>query len=473
MDHDTYSRLDATALVAMVRRQEVTPVALAEAALARIAALDPGLDAVVALDPVSALRDAAAVSRHLPLAGLPILIKDTNVDVAGFATRHGSRFYETAPPATQDSTLVGRLRAAGAIILGKTKTPEFAHDFVTEPVFGGPARNPWDRSRATGGSSGGAAVAVAAGMVPVAHGTDCGGSIRVPAAACGLVGLKPTRGRVPQGPDVGERVSGLNVEGVLTRTLRDTALLLDVIGGADAGAPSLAPSPAGTWRAALAAPPGALRIGVATRPPAGGVIARPIADAVQRTAEALAGEGHHLSTWDWPDTVGAGEAAAIFWQGEIAELIEARIAALGRDPRPDELEPVCRLAWLETRRRSVLDFLAAKAVQNRISRAMAAGFAGIDLLLTPTTADLPPPVGSFARLDYQDWCDAAYAYAPFTEIFNLTGQPAISLPVTISPEGLPVGVQLVGPFGGEAVLLPVARSLEEIFQWDLRRPPGI
>jgi amidase len=241
MTEDEYIREDAVGLAALVRRRAETPVQLVQQALARIEALDTGLGAVVALDRQAAIAQAEAVAHDLPLAGVPILIKDTNVDVAGFATRHGSRFYADAPIATADSTLVARLRAAGAVILGRSKTPEFASDFVTEPRFGGPARNPWNRGRATGGSSGGSAAAVAARMVPVAHGTDCGGSIRVPAAACGLVGLKPTRGRIPEGPEIGERVSGLNVEGVLTRSLRDTALLLDILSGPAPGAPTRRP----------------------------------------------------------------------------------------------------------------------------------------------------------------------------------------------------------------------------------------
>ncbi|HLY58588.1 MAG TPA: amidase [Stellaceae bacterium] len=461
MTEEEYAAADATALVALVNRGEAAPWIPTGHALARIAALDPTLGAVVALDGEGALAAARAVDRSLPLAGVPVLVKDTNVDVAGFATRHGSRFYADAPAATGDSELVRRLRAAGAVIVGRSKTPEFASDFVTEPVFGGPTRNPWNRDRAAGGSSGGSAAAVAARMVPAAHGTDCGGSIRVPAAACGLVGLKPTRGRIPQGPDVGERVSGMNVEGVLTRTVRDTALFLDMLAGPDPGAPYQAPHHAGSWRDALVAPSRRLTIGLTTTPPFGGAVAAPIAQATHRVAVALEAQGHAAVPWDWPDLTGFGEAAAVFWQGEIAELIEARIRALGREPGPDEIEPVCRRAWDETRSRSALDFLAAKSVQNRVSRAMSAAFAEIDVLLLPTTADFPPPIGAFVGLDYDAWCEAAYAYAPFTEIFNFTGQPAISLPVGLSEDGLPIGVQLAARFGEEALLLRLAPGFEE------------
>jgi amidase len=471
MTEDDLIAADAVGLASLIRRRALTPVEAVEHALARIERLDAGLGAVVALDRQGALAQAAAVTRDLPLAGVPVLVKDTNVDVAGFATRHGSRFYETAPVATRDSFLVGRLRAAGAVIVGRSKTPEFASDYVTEPRFGGPARNPWDRSRATGGSSGGAAAAVAARMVPVAHGTDCGGSIRVPASACGLVGLKPTRGRVPEGPEVGERVSGMNVEGVLTRSLRDTALLLDVLSGPAPGAPYQAPPPRLSFTAALGETPRGLRIGVTARPAAGGTIAPEIAEALERTAELLTDLGHHPVPWEWPDVAGAGEAAMVFWQAEIAELVEARIQQLGRLPGPDDLETVSRRAWEETGGRGVLEYLRAKSAQNRISRAMAEAFAPIDLLLTPTTAELPPAVGAWAGMEQEAWFEAAYRYAPFSEIFNMTGQPAISLPVAMAPEGLPIGLQLAAKFGEEGLLLAAARPLEEAIGWEKRMPP--
>lgn len=464
---------DAVGLAALVRSSEIDPVDLVERALERIAALDPALGAVVALDPDGARQAAASVPRDLPLAGVPILIKDTNVDVEGYATRHGSRFYAEAPVAKVDSELVRRLRAAGTIILGKTKTPEFAGDFVTEPRWLGPARNPWDPTRTPGGSSGGAAAAVAARMVPVAHGTDCGGSIRVPAACCGLVGLKPTRGRTPSGPEAGERVSGLNSDFVLTRTVRDTAALLDVLAGPDPGAPYLAPDPGIFWSACLTAPLRRLRIGVTMLRPDGTPSDPEIAEAVDALAAWLAGEGHAIEPFVWPDLAEAADAAAMFWQMEIGELVEQRVRALGRPPREDEIEVLSRISWEGSRRASAFDYMAARAAQNRVSRRVAAAMAPFDLLLTPTNASLPPPIGGLVApggWDYDYWIREAYRFAPFTELFNLTGQPAISLPAAVSPAGLPIGVQLVGRFGDDATLLRLAQDLEDATGWPHRRP---
>ena len=462
-----YATSDAHALAEQVRTGATSPEELLDHALARIADADPRLGAVVALDADRARQAARTVARDAPFAGVPMLIKDTSVDVAGLPTRHGSAFYADAPPAAFDSEFVARLRRAGFIIVGKSKTPEYASDFSTEPRWQGPARNPWDPTRTTGGSSGGAAAAVASGMVPVAHGSDCGGSIRVPAACCGLVGLKPTRGRMPAGPMVGERVAGLNSEGVLTRSVRDTSALLALLSAPDAGAPYLSPP---LDLPTVAALPGArrYRIGVVTDKPDGGAVQPEIEAHVDGIAATLAGWGHELLPFTWPDLAEAGAAAEVFWHGEIAEAIEARIAALGREPREDELEPLSRHAWQQTRRRTALDFLAAKSSQNRISRRIAAAMFGLDVLLLPTTASTPPLLGAFAgggEFDYEAWGRTAYDFAPFTELFNLTGQPAISLPTGLTDSVLPIGVQLVAGFGADSILLELGQRLEDHCGW--------
>ena len=459
-----YGAYDAVGLAALVRAGEVTPLELVDCALRQIEALDGDIGAIVHLDEQAARAAAKNVDPAAPLTGVPFLIKDTNIDVAGMPTRHGSLFYRDRPAASADSELVRRWRAAGLIILGKSKTPEFAGDFVTEPSSLGPARNPHDLAMATGGSSGGAAAAVAACYVPAAHGTDCGGSIRIPAAVCGVIGLKPTRGRVPVGPDVGELVSGLDCEYVLTRTVRDTAAFLDISAAPDLGAPYQAPAFAGSWLSASTVKGRRQRIGVTTLRPDGSPVDSEIAAATLRIAAFLEGEGHEVEAFVWPDLSDAGSAAEVFWQLDIAAHIERRCAELGRLPKPEELEPLSWAAWEQTKARSALDYYQAKLRQNRVSRAMATAMGSMDAILLPTTAAMPPRIGGFhagKSFDYAGWSSKAYAFAPFTEIFNLTGQPAISLPVAeLNTKRLPIGMQIAGRFGDEAGLLALSAELE-------------
>lgn len=475
MSHHPYDELGVIEIAALVRAGAADPVDVTARALERIAVLDRDLGAVVEVDPERALAQAANVRRDLPLAGVPILIKDVNLDVAGFSTRFGSRFFEAARIATTDSEFVRRLRAAGMIILGKSKTPEFAGDFVTEPTALGPARNPWNVARATGGSSGGAAAAVASFMVPVAHGTDCGGSIRVPAACCGVVGLKPTRGRTPSGPGAGERVAGLNTEGVLTRSIRDTAALLEAVAGPEAGAPYQTLPPVGGWMSALSPRAERLKIGVVTCRMDGTDVDPEITRAVEHAVTILGDLGHTIVPFHWPDVAEASDAAAVFWHGEIAEAIEARCQVLGREPDEQEIEPLSRYAWDATRRRSALDYIDAKAAMNRVTRRFVSAFEPIDVLLLPTTGEMAPLIGGFGRcpagFDYAEWANAAYRFGAFTEIFNMTGQPAISIPAMLSTDNLPIGIQLVAQFGEDALLLSLAQSLENEIRWLDWRPP--
>ncbi len=255
--------------------------------------------------------------------------------------------------------------------------------------------------------------------------------------------------------------------------MRDTAALLDALTGPDPGAPYLAPNPSDDWMVCLADRPAGLRIGIVTDRSDGTPSDPVIVAAVETVAVQLAGLGHRIVNYAWPDIAEAAEAAAMLWQGEIAELVEARATLLGRPPAEDEIEPLSRRSWLAARGASVLDYLAAKAAQNRVSRRVAASFAAIDVLLLPTTATLPPAIGGLnapGGFDYDYWTEAAYGFAPFSELFNLTGQPAISLPAAMSPEGLPIGIQLVGQFGADALLLALAQSLEDEIGWQHRRP---
>ena len=462
MTREEYKSHDAVGLVHWLKSGGVTSLELVNLAVREIEIQDPALGAVVALDVEGAQRAALDV-RQGPLAGVPVLIKDTNIDVAGFATRHGSRLYEDAAPAQVDSEFVRRLRNAGAIILGKTKTPEFAGDFVTEPQWQGPCRNPRNPEYASGGSSGGSASAVGAGMVPIAHGTDCGGSIRVPAAVCGVVGLKPSRGRNPVGPHVGEFVGGLDAEHVLTRSVRDSALLLDVVAGYESGAPYAAPPAPASWLDCLKTRSPALRIGFACARPDGSSIDAAIHKAILNAVDFLSRDGHQVRPFNWPDMTGAGAAAALFWQLEIEALMTHKAQARGYPLSAEDVEWITYEFYQCSRQRTALDLHHARMVQNKVSHDMARRFADIDVLITPTVALAPPLIGGFVGAGEQNleaWYKNAYAFSPFTEIFNLTGQPAISIPVGVMEAGLPIGLQIVGKFGDEESILRLASEIE-------------
>jgi len=476
---DELAALDATAQAERVSRREVSPRELVEAAIERIEKVDPRIHAVIT--PLYEKARAAAASDALPrgpFRGVPFLLKDLGCASAGDPLHNGMRVLrDVGFRAPGDTYLARRFRRAGLVFLGKTNTPELGLTATTEPLAYGPTRNPWDPTRSAGGSSGGSAAAVAAGLVPAAHANDGGGSIRIPASACGLVGLKPTRGRVSLGPDVGESWHGLAIEGVVTRSVRDTAAFLDVMAGPEPGDPYVAPPPERPWRDALARPPGRLRIGLLDRTPAGDPpLHAECATAVRDAARLLESLGHAVeqgapAAIDDPELsprfrtlLGAHTAATLGMIG----------AALGRAIGPQDVEPwTWTLAELG-HATSAEAYLDTGEWMNRYSRAMAAWWSeGFDLLLTPTLAAPPPALGTLvaapeAPLAY--W-DRLMQYIPFTPPANLTGQPAISLPLHWSEAGLPIGVQLVAAYGREDLLLCVAAQLEEARPWRGRRPP--
>lgn len=464
-----YVAHDATGLAELVRRGELDPRDLVEAAIERIEALNPRFNAVVEPAFGMARAAAAAADRRAPLPGIPFLAKDMNIDVAGLRLTAACRWLDGLPPAAADAPLAARWRAAGLAILGRTNTPEWAGDFVTEPSWRGPTLNPWDPSRTPGGSSGGSAAAVASGMVPVAHGTDSGGSIRVPAAACGLVGLKPSRGWVPVGPHHDELAGGFDSEHVLTRTVRDTALLLDLTCGNEPTRRYPWSAPAGGFCQPLAASPPVLRIGVALESPSGLRPDDEIAAATEDIAALLARAGHALRPFRYPELADLGQAAAVIWMTAIAEDIAHARVRIGRDPAPDELEALSRACVDAGRQWSAVDYVAARRRLTAVTAAMAAAFTDIDVLLLPTTATLPPAIGTIdsrtAAFDLARWGRDAYAFAPYTELFNVTGQPAISLPLGVSRGGLPIGIQLVARLGEDAGLLGLAAWLERERPW--------
>jgi amidase len=465
--------LPATELAARIRDGSVTAREAVEAAIRRIEAIDPLIGAFVELDAEGALAEAATIAPgdQRPFPGVPIAIK-SNIAAAGFCMNFGSRFLAGHRP-TYNAYLVRRLREAGFVIVGGTNMPEFGILPTTEPRHTGPTRNPWDTSRTPGGSSGGSAAAVAAGLVPIAHGNDGGGSLRIPAACCGIVGLKPSRGRVSRGPDLGD--SFLVSDGVLTRTVAETALLLDVLSGYEPGDATWAPRPAEPFTLAMRRDPGRLRIAMSLAN-ALDVDADPEVVHGLHSAAALLRELGHEVVEDSPALPGP-DSLDIFLQvfgPGIALGIGLGERIAGRPPAEDEIEPLSRALLELALALPSTGYLTAVAQLQLLARGTVAFFADYDLLLTPVLASRPLPIGALHGCGAEPLEDLRRSgtFAPYTSLFNVTGQPAISLPVGLGEDGLPTAVQLVGHPLGEETLLQVAAQVEAARPWaDLR--PGL
>jgi amidase len=477
MRSDEYAAMDGLAIAAAVRSGQVSALEVTDAAIAAIEALNPVLNALVLKDFDRARDRARQVPLSSPLAGVPFLIKDVDIHVAEWPTTYSSRFFADAQP-RPDSEIVTRWRRAGTVFLGKTNTPEFADDFVTEPALRGATLNPWNPEVIVGGSSGGAAAAVASGMVPVAHGSDVGGSIRVPAACCGLFGLKPSRGLNPLGPYYAEMGGGLNCEHVLTRTVRDSAAFLDATAGPEPGAPYRVLKGVPSYLAALERPSAPLRIASLAQRIDGSSVEPEIEARLAAAAALLQSLGHEVVPAQFPAAVtadAAGEGWTALWLIDIAAVIAERARELGRGPGPNDIEQLPRHILGRIGRMSALDYFEVRRTAHRICLAMAREFDAFDMIMTPATATLPPPRGlidsNAPDFDYQHWADAAYGFAPFSEIFNVTGQPAASLPMFQSDSGLPIGIQLVGRQDQDHVLLGLAADLERASGWTGRHPP--
>ncbi|HET6618262.1 MAG TPA: amidase family protein, partial [Gemmatimonadota bacterium] len=450
--------LDATALADLVRREEVTPLELVDAAIERIERANPELNAVVTPAFESARAAARGELPDGPFRGVPFLLKDLSAAWAGVRMTSGSAFLADFV-APVDSLLVQRYRAAGLVFLGKTNTPEFGFLPTTEPGLFGPTRNPWDPGRTPGGSSGGSAAAVASGMVPIAHGNDGGGSIRIPASCCGLVGLKPTRARITHAPLLGDIMSGIVVDHALTRSVRDSAALLDATAGPAPGDPYPAPPLARPLREEVGANPGRLRIAWSSANPIGAPVHRDCARAVRKAAELCADMGHIVEE-EAPAVDGdlLYDSFLTVWIAGHAWGIDGMARATGRVPDPDSFEP---LTWALHRIGGEIraaDYLLAVTALQRIARGVAGFFARYDVWLSPTLAEPPVPLGTFDRqsADAMAVFRRASEFTPYTPLFNATGQPAISLPLHWSDAGLPIGVQLVARFGDEATLVRLA-----------------
>ena len=465
--------MDATEQAHLVRTEQVKAVELVEAAIERIEALDPTVNAVVMRWFDHARSVAADGPTDGAFPGVPFLLKDFMAAYTGQSASNGNvRLKESAVPSPVDSALVARFRAAGLVTLGRTNTPEFASQPTTEPKAWGATRNPWDPGLSTGGSSGGAAAAVAAGMVPFAHASDGSGSIRIPASCCGVVGLKPSRGRISAAPFGDE--SGPAVELCVSRTVRDTAAMLDAVHGPGVGDLVVAPTPRRPYAEELGEDPPPLRIGVLGTAPGGDRVHPDCAAAVDDVAGLLEELGHWvenafpaaLAETSVEDTSRLGLAATSPMANSFKHLADV----LGRELTPEDMEPVTWGRYQRLRQTGAADVAAAVAASARYRRDVQQWWAdGHDLLLTPTTADSAAPIGSFG--DDLAALEALTArYIAFTRPFNITGQPAISLPLHWTSAGMPVGIQLTAAYGREDVLLAVAGQLERARPWAHRFP---
>jgi amidase len=471
---DETAWLDATAQAELVRSGAASPVELVDGAIARIEKLNPELNAVIHPLFERARADAAGSVPDGPFRGVPMLLKDLGAELAGTPYCEGLAFagdYHS----TADQELTTRFLRAGLVICGKTNTPELGILPTTEPHRFGASHNPWNTLHSTGGSSGGSAAAVASGMVPLAHANDGGGSIRIPASCCGLVGLKPTRARVSLGPNYGDMMGGLVAEHVVTRSVRDSAAVLDAVAGPVPGDPYWAPPLRGeSFLAAVGAAKKPLRLAIMTSSPTGSDVHPDCVLAAEQSAALCESLGHavDVSTLSVDGDLFT-EHFVNMWAGANAWAIVDWEARVGRTATEEDVEP---LTWaLVTLGRSIDAAHYLRSVQElqKLSRTIARYFEEIDVLITPTLAEPPAPLGTFESPPDNPLHGLfrAATYVPFTPPFNVTGQPGISLPLHWNAEGLPIGVQFVGRFGDEETLLTLAGQLEEAAPWAGRRPP--
>jgi amidase len=506
-----YGQLDGLGLAAAVQRGDVTAAELLEEAIARAERVNPRLGAIVGTTHDQARRQAVtspagnpsspsasstpSAPSARPFAGVPFLLKDLYAEMAGVPATGSSRYLADYRP-KHDATIVTRFRRAGLIIFGKTNTPELGLVPATEPKLYGPARNPWNPQLSCGGSSGGAAAAVAAGIVPFAHANDGGGSIRIPAACCGLFGLKPTRGRTPVGPDRTEIWNGYTIGHVISRSVRDSAAALDAIAGPESNSPYWAPPPARPFLAEIGTPPGRLRVALTKRPQA--ALATPHADCLAAADDAgrlLADLGHEVEEADLE--IDAEAFARDFFTlvcVEMAAFLARAALLVGRRARRRDLETSTAVTAILGRQRTALEAAAARDRLDAVARRTATFFERYDLLLSPTLGAPPPAIGALAPRGAEAFGQAlltrlhlgvllrlpgvveasvrrVFSFIPFSPLANVTGQPAMSVPLLWNADGLPIGSQLTARFGDEATLFRVAAQLETARPWRDRRPP--
>ncbi len=470
---DEFSSFDAVGLAELVRRKEVKAVELADAAIERIERLNPTLNAVITPLYEQARSSALGKLPMGPFTGVPFLLKDIGATLGGVRMTMGTAFLKNFVP-DHDSELVVRLKRSGLIIVGKTSTPELGILPTTEPRLFGPTRNPWDIGRTTGGSSGGSAAAVAAGLVPMAHANDGGGSIRIPASCCGVFGLKPTRARNPLGPDLGDLFSGLVAEHAVSRSVRDSAALLDATSGPDVGDPYWAPPPKRPFLQEVGAKPGKLRIALMTGSSIGMEVHADCITALRDAARLCSDLGHEVvEAAPSLDREIATKSFMVLWSAGCAFTIDGLALATGQAPTPEHFEPLTWALYQMGKKQSASVYLLSLTLLQRMARDIGRFFLDYDILLTPTLGKPPLPLGAFDSPpeNPMQGLRRAATFAPFTPICNVTGQPAMSVPLYWNTAGLPVGSHFIGRFGDEATLFRLAAQLEEARPWAGRRPP--
>ncbi|MBV7493338.1 amidase [Pseudomonas sp. PDM24] len=471
MNLNEYVTYDGIGLAQWVATGEVTSAELAELAIAAVQQVNPQINAVIEHWSPTVTEGTG------PLAGVPFLIKDLAITSAGRRVELGSRLAQGLV-AESDSYLMQRFNAAGLATLGRTTTPEMAFSTETESVLQGPTRNPWDTRLSAGGSSGGSGAAVAAGIVPIAHATDAAGSIRVPASYNGLVGLKPTRGRASNGPALDEVFAGFGVQLGLSRTVRDSAALMDIVQGYAPGDPYYTAAPAEGFLAQVGRDPGRLRIGLLDTPWNGAALDPEIAEATLAVARELEALGHRVERvtaplgTSWDSFV---QANAHIWCATLVRWIDGLAATTSRPIDLSTLEPATLACYAYGLQARAVEFAGALEVRNLIARSVAGWFNDFDVLLTPTLPRLPHALDTYSRgaqtMDGLQWTARVFEHSPFTPVFNVAGTPAMSLPLAMSrQQGLPIGLQFAARFGAEEVLLRLAGQLEQALPWHERKP---
>lgn len=489
-----YDKYDGLGLAELVQKKEVKPSELVEEAISRIERLNPQINAVIHKMYELARKAAEGDLPDGAFKGVPFLLKDLLLFYAGVPLSNGSRFFKDFVP-DHDSELVKRFKAAGVIIIGKTNTSEFGLMPVTEPELFGPSNNPWDLTRNTGGSSGGSAAAVATRMVPLAHASDGGGSIRIPSSCCGVFGLKPTRGRNPMGPDFGESWRGFVCDHVLTRSVRDSAAMLDATAGADTGAPYFAVPPGRSFLSEVGVDPGKLRIAFTTEHFLGNAVDRDCVKGLEAAAKLCADLGHEVVEAAPPiDGKAFAEAFLAIVCVETRATIEEAEVLLNRKAKFKDFEPVTWVIGLLGRQYGAPEYSKSLNLVQRMARQMGVFFKNYDVLLTPTLA-MPPLImgalqpkgmqavamkllgrlnagGIINKYSGKDaLAEQFFSFMTYTPLFNATGQPAMSVPLYWNDAGLPIGMQFIGRYGDEATLFRLAGQLEKARPWFDRFPP--